>query len=141
MFNTIVVGANDTAVARETVITAATLAAAMGADLHIVAAITNEQGPNRTEQGGYIHDDHPAATLVVDLQGLAKEHGVEANMHASTESPAHAVVNIAEHVDADLIVVGNKGLTGARRMLGSVPSHVANSAHCSVMIIDTRGTA
>ncbi|MEI7860695.1 MAG: universal stress protein [Acidimicrobiales bacterium] len=139
MFKTIVVSATDTPVGRETVLSALTLANSMGADLHIVATIQNEQGPNRTEHGGYVHDDHPAAPLLVSLRELAQEQGIEPNMHASTESPAHAVVTIAENVDADLIVVGNKGKTSGRRMLGSVASHVTHAAHCSVIVIDTRG--
>jgi nucleotide-binding universal stress UspA family protein len=41
-------------------------------------------------------------------------------------------------VKADLIVVGNKGMKGVRRVLGSVPNSVAHGAHCSVLIVDTQ---
>jgi nucleotide-binding universal stress UspA family protein len=37
------------------------------------------------------------------------------------------------------IVVGNKGMRGARRVLGSVPNSVAHLAPCSVLIVDTTG--
>jgi len=43
-------------------------------------------------------------------------------------------------VKADLIVVGNKGMRGARRVLGSVPNSIAHSAPCSVLIVDTVDT-
>jgi len=37
----------------------------------------------------------------------------------------------------DLIVVGNKGMRGVKRVLGSVPNAVAHSASCSVLIVAT----
>jgi nucleotide-binding universal stress UspA family protein len=60
-------------------------------------------------------------------------------VHASTGSPAEAIVKVAEQEGADLIVVGNKGMKGARRILGSVPNTVAHAAPCSVLIVDTEG--
>ena len=45
---------------------------------------------------------------------------------------------MAEERGADLIVVGNKGMTGARRfLLGSVPNKISHHAPCSVLIIRT----
>ena len=46
-------------------------------------------------------------------------------------------MKVADHVGADLIVVGNRGMKGVRRVLGSVPNSVAHSANCSVLIVDT----
>jgi hypothetical protein len=51
------------------------------------------------------------------------------------------VVAIAEEVGATLVVVGNKGMKGVRRVLGSVPNAVAHKAPCSVLIVDTEGDA
>ena len=52
--------------------------------------------------------------------------------------PADAILDVAEEQSADLIVVGNKGMTGAKRfLLGSVPNKVSHHAPCSVMIIRT----
>ena len=48
------------------------------------------------------------------------------------------VRHAAEEVGADLIIVGNKGMSGAKRfLLGSVPNKVSHHAPCSVMIIRT----
>ncbi len=53
-------------------------------------------------------------------------------------SATRSSVEVAEEVDADLIVVGNKGMTGARRfLLGSVPNKVSHHAPCSVFIART----
>ena len=51
---------------------------------------------------------------------------------------ADAILDVAEERGSDLIVVGNKGMTGAKRfLLGSVPNKVSHHAPCSVMIIRT----
>ena len=50
-----------------------------------------------------------------------------------------ALVSVAETVHADLIVVGNRGMQGARRVLGSVPNHVSHHARCDVLVVDTVG--
>jgi nucleotide-binding universal stress UspA family protein len=40
----------------------------------------------------------------------------------------------------EMIVVGNRGMAGARRMLGSVPNRISHHAPCSVLIVPTSGT-
>ena len=52
--------------------------------------------------------------------------------------PADAILDVAEQTNADLIVVGNKGMTGAKRfLLGSVPNKVSHHAPCGVYIVRT----
>jgi nucleotide-binding universal stress UspA family protein len=63
---------------------------------------------------------------------------VEAEPHAREGDPADAILDLAEEVRSDLIVVGSKGLTDARRfLLGSVPNKVSHHAPCSVLIVYT----
>lgn len=58
--------------------------------------------------------------------------------HARKGDPADAILDVAQEQDAALIVVGNKGMTGTRRLLlGSVPNNVAHHAPCSVLIVRT----
>ena len=55
---------------------------------------------------------------------------------------ADAILDVAEEQRADLIVVGNKGMTGAKRfLLGSVPNKISHHAPCSVLIVRTHLTA
>ena len=55
---------------------------------------------------------------------------------------ADAILDVAEEQRADLIVVGNKGMTGAKRfLLGSVPNKVSHHAPCSVLIVRTHRSA
>ena len=52
--------------------------------------------------------------------------------------PAEALLDTAEEEGVDLIVVGNRGMLGAKRFfLGSVPDRVAHHASCSVLIVHT----
>ena len=70
--------------------------------------------------------------------GAAKQAGVEVATHAREGDPADAILDVAEQTKADLIVVGNKGMTGARRfLLGSVPNKISHHAPCSVFIVRT----
>jgi nucleotide-binding universal stress UspA family protein len=73
----------------------------------------------------------------MNLSKIAEERGLNAIIHPATGKPAEVVVRVAEREQADLVVVGNKGMKGARRVLGSVPNSVAHSAHCSVLVVDT----
>jgi len=68
---------------------------------------------------------------------LARARGIEAKVHAPKGDPADALMTVAERVGADLIVVGNRGMTGARRLLGSVPNKVTHQATCSVLVVNT----
>jgi nucleotide-binding universal stress UspA family protein len=58
-------------------------------------------------------------------------------VHGAKGDPADILISKAEEVGANLIVVGNRGMKGVRRVLGSVPNSVAHGAHCSVLIVDT----
>ena len=70
--------------------------------------------------------------------GQAKEAGVAANSHPREGDPADSILDVAEETGADLIVVGNKGMTGARRfLLGSVPNKISHHAPCGVFIVRT----
>jgi nucleotide-binding universal stress UspA family protein len=52
--------------------------------------------------------------------------------------PADMILEVAEREGVDLIVVGNKGMTGAKRfLLGSVPNQVSHHAPCNVLIVKT----
>jgi nucleotide-binding universal stress UspA family protein len=64
--------------------------------------------------------------------------GVEVELYAQRGDPADAILDVAEERGADLIIVGNRGRTGAKRfLLGSVPNRLSHYAPCAVLIIRT----
>lgn len=139
MFSTVVVGADGSATARRAVEAAAKLAAQYGAALHIVSAYKSEKVATGGLPSEFQHltTRGDADALLQDLKFAARSLGVEASTHDSEGDPVEAIVSVAEKVGADLVVVGNRGMKGVRRVLGSVPNSVAHAAPCSVLIVDT----
>ncbi|MBU6336963.1 MAG: universal stress protein [Acidobacteria bacterium] len=146
MFKTIVVGTDGSETASEAVRQAVDLAAETGAKLEIVSAYEPvprsrlkqeaQQAPEDIQWTIHAREDVEATLQeVVDSAGAK---GLECSTHARQGDPADAILDVAEETSADLIVVGNKGMTGAKRfLLGSVPNKVSHHAPCSVLIIRT----
>jgi nucleotide-binding universal stress UspA family protein len=146
MFRSIVVGTDGSDTATQAVTQAAELAAAIGATLEIVSAYEpapaqrlreeRRDAPEELEWAINPREDVDA-TLEVAAE-LARPKGITVNTYARQGDPADAILDVAEEREADLIVVGNKGMTGAKRfLLGSVPNKVSHHAPCSVLIIRT----
>ncbi len=141
MFQKILVGADGSSTALEAVDAAIDLARRLEAALHIVTAykpdrVLLEEIPGEFHQAAMTH---PADTLLEELGRRAERAGLESVVHAEPGDAAEAIVRVAVRVNADLVVVGNKGMHGVRRVLGSVPNTVAHEAPCSVLIVDTTG--
>ena len=146
MFKRIVVGTDGSETAAEAVRQAIDLAKLSGAQLGIVSAYQPVSGRRvKGEQAEapadvqYEIGPREDVNLILDAAAAdAKGEGIEVTTHPVEADPADAILNVAEKTDADLIVVGNKGMTGARRyLLGSVPNNVSHHAPCSVIIVRT----
>ena len=146
MFGSIVVGTDGSDTAKEAVRQATELAKAVGARLHLVSAYEPVSGQRLREERQDVPDDlqwmvNPREDVEAALKAGAKSlqgDGVAVETLARQGDPADAILDVAEEKHADLIVVGNKGMTGAKRfLLGSVPNKVSHHAPCSVMIIRT----
>jgi nucleotide-binding universal stress UspA family protein len=146
VFTRIVVGTDGSDTAAEAVGQAIDLARLTGATLSIVSAYApvpkrRIQGEAEGVPGDIAHEIGPRedVNLVLDAAAAqARAAGVEVRTHPVQDDPADAILNVAEEIKADLIVVGNKGMTGARRyLLGSVPNNVSHHAPCSVIIVRT----
>lgn len=141
-----VVGTDGSATAREAVRQAAELAAAVGAKVHLVSAY--EPVPESRLRGERIEVPEDLEWIVnpreevertlADGAALLRAAGLEVETLAREGDPADSILDVAEERHVDLIVVGNKGMTGAERfLLGSVPNKVSHHAPCSVLIIRT----
>jgi nucleotide-binding universal stress UspA family protein len=146
MFARIVVGTDGSETAKQAVREAAQLAKQTGAALYIVSAFDPvPQGRLREERLEAPSDIEytlgPTEDVDATLADAAKDvddAGVEVRTIARQGEPADAILDVAEEESADLIVVGNKGMTGAKRfLLGSVPNKVSHHAPSSVLIIRT----
>ena len=145
MFTRIVVGTDGSDTAAEAVGRAVELARLTGAQLSVVSAY-EPVSKRRVEKEKldapvdvqYEIGPREDVNLVLDAAAAAaRKEGVEVQTHPVEGEPAEAILNVAEETGADLIVVGNKGMTGARRFLGSIPNNVSHHAPCSVIIVRT----
>ena len=146
-FGSIVVGTDGSATAGSAVSHAIALALRSRARLHIVSVY--EPPAERLASGPtHVPDDvqwsvGPRAE-VLELLGRAEAEVraaglAEVETFARQGDAAEAILDVAEELGADLIVVGHKGMTGADRfLLGSVPNRVSHHAPCSVLIVRTR---
>ncbi len=146
MFTRIVVGTDGSDTAAEAVRQAVDLAKLAGASLSIVSAyapVTKRRVEEEREEAPrdvqYEIGPREDVNLVLDAAAaVARKEGIEVQTHPVEGDPAEGILNVAEETNADLIVVGNKGMTGARRfLLGSVPNNVSHHAPCSVIIVRT----
>ncbi|MET0420361.1 MAG: universal stress protein [Acidimicrobiia bacterium] len=150
MFKSIVVGTDGTERSSRAVVEAADLAAANeGAVLHIVSvqkpmaasAIASAEVAVAAPVGAELEWEEDArqtleGSLSVAATSAARP-GLTIETHARFGAPADVLCDLAAHLQADLIVVGNRGMKGGRRLLGSVPNTVSHHAPCSVLIVDT----
>ena len=146
MFGTIVVGTDGSDTAAKAVAEATELARALGAKIELVCAYEPVAGERlRVERREVPHDLEWMVTPREDADATLGEAaeaieaaGVPVRTYAREGDAADAILDVAEERGADLIVVGNKGMTGAKRfLLGSVPNKVSHHAPCSVLIIRT----
>jgi nucleotide-binding universal stress UspA family protein len=146
VFRSIVVGTDGSDTATQAVHQAVDLAKAVGAKLELVSAYEPVSQPRLAEERRQAPEDlqwaiGPREDVDATLEAaaaIARESGVAVEISPRQGDPADAILDVAEEHDADLIVVGNKGMTGAKRfLLGSVPNKVSHHAPCSVLIIRT----
>jgi nucleotide-binding universal stress UspA family protein len=146
LFKRIVVGTDGSDTASQAVEKASELAKLAGAELNIVSAFEpvskNRLAAERSDAPADVqYEISPSEDVNLTLEAAAapaRKEGVEVSIHPVQGDPSDAIINTAEKVDADLVIVGNKGMTGARRfILGSVPNNISHHAPCSVMIVHT----
>jgi nucleotide-binding universal stress UspA family protein len=146
MFDRIVVGTDGSATAAEAVKEAVELAKVAKARLEIVSAYEpvpqsrlREEGEGISGDVAYSVNPREDVQLVLDkAAGEAKKAKVDVVTHPREGDPADAILDVAEENSADLVIVGNKGMTGARRfLLGSVPNKISHHAPCDVWIVKT----
>jgi nucleotide-binding universal stress UspA family protein len=134
----IVVGFLDVETAHKAVREAVALAARLGSSLHVVTALDQANvevvgvGSDRWE----LNDFDRAEQAIHNFMSTADEKP-EYTVAVIEGRPAEVLVEEAERLDADLIVVGNVRMQGPGRILGSVGNHVVHHAPCSVLVVKT----
>ncbi|HYZ27963.1 MAG TPA: universal stress protein [Thermoleophilaceae bacterium] len=147
MYGSILVGTDGSDTAKEAVRQAGALARALGARVLLVSAyepvpesrLRQERAEVPTDVSWMVNPREDVQAVLDEEAERIKAGGVsDVETYAREGDPADAILDVAEEKQVDLIVVGNKGMTGARRfLLGSVPNKVSHHAPCNVMIVRT----
>jgi len=146
-YTSIVVGTDGSATAERAAQEAAGLAAEEGARLVVVSAyqpkgevVTRTDAERVPADLRYLLADRTQAEELAERgRSIARDAGVaKVVVQAIEGDPAAVLLEAAKDFDADLIVVGSKGLTSdAHFILGSVASSVAHHAPCDVLVAHT----
>jgi len=150
MYKTIVVGVDGSETSRAAMLKAADLAKLTGARVHVVTASAKgyiaslaaiepmAAGVLEALRTAESQVESAAEAMLAHAAEEVGSRGVEVETHIVDSPPADAIVDVAQSVGADLIIVGNKGMRGSKRyVLGSVPNSVAHHAPCDVTIVST----
>lgn len=146
MFHSIVVGTDGSETAREAVGQATQLAKSIDATVHLVSAyepVPQQRLRDEAKQAPgdlqwMVNQREDVDATLEEAADSIRATGVNVETYARQGDPADSILDVAEEIKADLIIVGNKGMTGAKRfLLGSVPNKVSHHAPCSVLIIRT----
>lgn len=143
MVQTIAVGTDGSDTAAKAVDFAMDMAERYGAKLVIASAykpvsedrLRKEQVDAPQEIQWSINPNEDVDTALRAVEEAAKERGLKYASEARNGDPADILCAIAGDHEADVLVVGNKGME--RRILGSVPNSVSHKAPCSVLIVKT----
>jgi nucleotide-binding universal stress UspA family protein len=146
MSEAIVVGTDGSDSAKLAVDEAVRLAKALGGEIHLVSAFEPLRGAHVTgapEGAAKVWaplPDSQVESRVQEAEATVRFAGVPVVTHTKQQDPADALLEVADEVGAKMIVVGNRGMHGARRfVLGSVPNTVSHKARCNVLIVSTDG--
>jgi nucleotide-binding universal stress UspA family protein len=144
MAERIVVGTDGSDSAQLAVDEAVRLAQSLGGELHLVAAFEPLRGvkiagaPEGAAKVWAPLPDAQVEAILSQASAAVRMRNVPVKTYALEGDPADALLRIADEVEASLIVVGSRGMHGAKRfVLGSVPNKVSHQARRNVLIVST----
>lgn len=107
----------------------ATLGGGPGGAYHIAGEVERSREHARPAENALLQE----AAALISAAGVSVASTIE------WKTPWHAVLDVAEEEDADMIVVGSHGLGATRgRVLGSVPHKLLNHSRIPVLVVPHR---
>jgi nucleotide-binding universal stress UspA family protein len=134
----VAVGTDGSATASEAVNAATEIARRFDAELVLLGVFQEGGSAPGPDDPELQWASSPSARLREILERTEKEvrrSGVECRTLTDEGEPGEVLVQLAEACEADVLVIGNKGMH--RRVLGSVPNTVTHRAPCSVFVVKT----
>jgi nucleotide-binding universal stress UspA family protein len=143
MADRIVVGTDGSESAKRAVSESVRLARSLGAELHVVSGYKPVRdakiagAADGAAKVWAVKPDEFVERTLGEAAASVRAQDVPVKTHARTEPPAEALLKVADEVGASMIVVGNRRMHGAKRVLGSVPNAISHKARCNVLIVST----
>lgn len=135
VYTCIAVGSDGSTTSQQAITRAAELAASLGASLKVVVVYEPGHG---SELAPIIARGGRSKELLEACRPYTTARGDEPDFHLLSGDAAEQMVSLANEVDADLVVVGSKGMGGLKDSLkGSVPTRIARGAGCDVLVVRT----
>ena len=141
MVSTVAVGTDGSRTAGEAVRMAADLASRFNARLVLLSAFQGSgarapRGTGSSQEIDWVANDSARVReILARTESELKANGVDCETRVDEGDAADVLVRLAGECDADLLVIGNKGMH--RRVLASVPNTVTHKAPCSVLVVKT----
>ena len=136
MFSRILVGLDGSEISKTAFTRALEFAKQYNGELHAVVAITPLHSRNHGNDALITKSESEASSLLEDLEHVAKENGVSYTSHLASGNPGELILETAEKICADLIVVGSLGKTHMERiLLGSVSAYVTKYGKTNIIVI------
>jgi nucleotide-binding universal stress UspA family protein len=136
MISTIAVGTDGSETAGEAVKQAAEFARRFDAQLVLLSAFKEGPPPPDADEAQWAYSTSAQIREILSrTEAEMNEHGLECTTAVDEGDPADVLVRLAGECDADILVIGNRGMQ--RRILGSVPNSVTHKAGCSVLVVKT----
>jgi nucleotide-binding universal stress UspA family protein len=137
MLSTVAVGTDGSATASKAVEAAAEIAQRFDARLVLLSAFTGKAPPSggSEELQWAFNNDARVRELLNRTEQELRERKIDCTTMLDEGDPADVLVRLAGECEADLLVIGNRGMQ--RRVLGSVPNTVTHKATCSVYVVKT----
>jgi nucleotide-binding universal stress UspA family protein len=143
-YQTVLVGTDGSDSSLRAVDKAGQIAARSGAKVIVATAyLPQDEDPRAADalgdEGYKIAGNAPVYAILREAKDRANAAGAsDVEEKAIVGAPVDALVDLAAEVNADLLVVGNVGLsTIAGRLLGSVPANIARRSKSDVLIVHT----
>ena len=146
MGDAIVVGTDGSETAAVAVDEAVRLAKALDGHVHVVTALDPMSvrisgAPEGAAKVWQPAPDFKRDGVLEQAEAAIRIAGVPVTAHGLRGDPVDALLEVADEVDATMIVVGSRGMHGARRLaIGNVPNKVSHRARCNVLIVSTEET-
>ncbi|MBW0012740.1 universal stress protein [Mycobacterium sp.] len=147
-YQTVVVGTDGSESSLRAVDRAGAIAAECDAKLIIATGYLPRKEDSQADEilgkeAYLVHGNAPIYAILRDARARAAAAGAKVIEEQPIEdTPVHALVELAERVKADLLVVGNVGLDARSALIGrvfSIPGSIASKAQIDVLIVHTSG--